>query len=376
MGQELTQVLCPECGTAGKSDPGQSSWQCSKCGNGFFLRRCSACARVSYVDGLQGFRMPWPCSWCGRFNKGFSQNQDPAAATAAELAAEIARYSPAPSGAEPGTGSQADPAQVADIRPKPAARDRADAPRSGRRWVGRIVLSAVVASAAVACVLLVAGGPSAEGMAAGLAGTGAGGATRAVQVTVSHVGAIDFQGVPGQLAIAGTGPGKVVLTGQLHGARSAPVIETRLDRPGGVLAVSIRCASDSPCTESLRLMVPAGVGTTVRQSGGRVMLAGLTGPLCISTTNADVSASGLRSPSLMAVMTRGHLSATFTGAPRKVNVTLTSAQATLRLPTRDTYRVTQEVTSGHVRAAIPQAASATSTVTARIHSGELELLPS
>jgi hypothetical protein len=36
--------------------------------------------------------MPWPCTWCGRFNKGFRQNQDPAAATAAELADEIARF--------------------------------------------------------------------------------------------------------------------------------------------------------------------------------------------------------------------------------------------------------------------------------------------
>jgi len=92
MGQELTQVLCPECGTAGESDPGLSWWHCAKCGNGIFLRRCSACSRVSYVDGLQGIRMPWPCTWCGRFNKGFRQNQDPAAATAAELADEIARF--------------------------------------------------------------------------------------------------------------------------------------------------------------------------------------------------------------------------------------------------------------------------------------------
>ena len=205
---------------------------------------------------------------------------------------------------------------------------------------------------------------------------GKAGATRPVDVTVGRVGTINFQGVPGQLAIAGTRSSKVVLTGQLHGAAGAPVIETRLDRAGGMLTVSIRCAPGSPCTESLRLTVPAGVGTTVRQSGGRVVLAGLTGPLCITTANADVSASGLRSPSLMAVITRGHLNTAFTTVPRKVDVTLTSAQATLRLPTSVTYQIAQNVTSGHVRVAIPQAASATRTVTARIHSGELELLPS
>jgi len=105
MGQELTHVPCPECATTGELDPGQSHWQCSNCGNGFFLRRCTACFRVSYVDGLQGFHMPWPCTWCGGYNQGFSQNQDPAAASAAELAAEIHRYGRPGSPAAPGTTS-------------------------------------------------------------------------------------------------------------------------------------------------------------------------------------------------------------------------------------------------------------------------------
>jgi ABC-type phosphate transport system substrate-binding protein len=92
MGEELTHVPCPDCGTSGESDPEQSHWQCSNCGNGFFLRRCTECSRVSYVDGLQGFHTPWPCTWCGRYNQGFRQNLDPAAASAAELAAEVHRY--------------------------------------------------------------------------------------------------------------------------------------------------------------------------------------------------------------------------------------------------------------------------------------------
>ena len=131
MGQELTKVLCPECGTAGEFDPGQSRCQCSRCGNGFFLRRCKGCARVSYVDGLQGFRMPWPCTWCGRFNRGFNQNQDPAAATAAELAAEIARSGPPRQGEGPETAGRPDPAPAVDSSAVPAARDPADAPRPG-----------------------------------------------------------------------------------------------------------------------------------------------------------------------------------------------------------------------------------------------------
>jgi len=176
-------MLCPECGTAGECDPGLSRWQCTKCGNSFFLRRCSACARVSYVDGLQGFRMPWPCTWCGRFNKGFSQNQDPAAATAAELAAENAPYSPTRNWVGPESAGRPNPARAADSSTEPAARDPVDAPRSGRPWVWRIALSAVVAVAcAAASVLLVAGGPGAAGMAANVVGND--GATRPVQVTI------------------------------------------------------------------------------------------------------------------------------------------------------------------------------------------------
>src|SRR5579863_3526830 len=106
MRQVLTHMPCPECGTSGESDPEQSHWQCGNCGQGFYLRRCTACFRVSYVDGLQGFHTPWPCTWCGQYNQGFRQNQDPAAASAAELAAEVHRYGRPDSPAGPDTSGR------------------------------------------------------------------------------------------------------------------------------------------------------------------------------------------------------------------------------------------------------------------------------
>jgi hypothetical protein len=394
MGQELTQVLCPECATLGESDPEQSRWQCTKCGSGYFLRRCSACARVAYVDGLQGFHLPWPCTWCGQFNRGFSQNQDPAAASAAELAAEVARYGPPGGAAGPGTGGQADLPPAAGSGPLPEARDPGGAlasaagtgspgtapplpavaapPPPGRRRVRRIGLpiAMVVACAAVAAVLLAAGGPKAMGMAAGQGGT-----TRAVQVTASRVGTVDLHGVPGQLTVVGAGSGQVMLTGKLHGTGGAPAVETRLDRATGVLVVSIRCASAGPCTENLRLVVPGTTGAGVWQPGGRVLVTGLAGPLRITASGVDISAGGLRSTVLAAVITNGHLSAAFTAPPRRVSITLSSAQATLRLSADVAYRVTRQVTSGYIRVGIPQADRAPRTVTAHIDSGELELLP-
>jgi hypothetical protein len=400
MGQELTQVLCPECGTAGEADPQLSHWQCDKCGAGFFLRRCSACNWVSYVDGLQGFRMPWPCTWCGRFNRGFSQNQDPAAASAAELAAELTRYSPLDGAAGPGGGGEANPASpapapapAAGTGPAPRARDPGDGgqaftadngspgtaalpglapPRPGRRQVRRVWLSLamVAACAAVATVVLTAGDPGAMGMAAGPGST-----TRAVRVTAGQVGTVDFQGAPGQLTVVGTGSSQVTLTGQLHSDGSAPTVSTRFDRTARILVVSVQCAPATQCTQNLRLAVPAGTGTTVRQPSGRIVLTGLAGPLRITAANVDISASGLRSTELAAVITSGHLSAAFTTPPRQVSITLTSAQAALRLPDGAAYRVTQQVTSGYVRVAIPRASGAPRSVTVRIDSGELELLP-
>jgi hypothetical protein len=394
MGQELTRVLCPECGTAGESDPDQSRWQCTKCGSGFFLRRCSACTRVNYVDGLQGFRLPWPCAWCGRFNTGFSQNQDPAAASAAELAAELTGYGPPAGAAAPEAGDQAKSAPITGSDP-PQAREPEDRglagasaarpgqahprpvqaakrPRPGRRRARRVGLSiaVAVACAAAAGVLLTAGDPGAAGMAAAPVAV-----TRPVQFTASGVGSIDFRGVPGQLVLAGTRPGQVTMTGQLRGEGGAPVVETRFDHATGVLTVSVRCAPATRCTQSLRLAVPGVTGAAVWQPSGRVVATGLAGPVSITAANADISASGLRSADLSAVVTNGRLRAAFAAPPHRVSITLTSSQATVRLPARTGYRVIREVTSGHIRVAIPRTSGATRIVTARIDSGELELLP-
>jgi hypothetical protein len=76
----------------------------------------------------------------------------------------------------------------------------------------------------------------------------------------------------------------------------------------------------------------------------------------------------------VASITSGHLSAWFVSPPGQVSLTLVAAQAALHLPATAAYRVSQQVTSGYVHAGIPQASNASRTITARIDSGELELL--
>ncbi len=200
-------------------------------------------------------------------------------------------------------------------------------------------------------------------------------ATRTVSVAADSVRAVYLQGAPGQLSIDAVRTSRVTLSGQLHwtAGRSA-VIVTRPRLAGGVLHLAYRCAAHSPCTQRLRLVVPQHCGIVLREPSGHVIMSGVAGPLWIRARGVDVSAAGLRSPSLAASITSGHLSAVFASPPRRVSITLISAQATLHLPAGAAYRLSQQVTSGYVHAGIRQASAAGRTITARIDSGELELL--
>jgi hypothetical protein len=151
---------------------------------------------------------------------------------------------------------------------------------------------------------------------------------------------------------------------------------TRLDRAAHVLHLTYRCAPASPCTEHYRLAVPGSTATVLRQPAGQLVVSGLAGPLQITAGRVDVTATRLRSPVLAAAITTGHLTARFDLPPRQISIALTSAQATLWLPGRAVYQVSQHVTAGYIKVAVPHTGVAARTVTAHIASGELELLPS
>ena len=109
------------------------------------------------------------------------------------------------------------------------------------------------------------------------------------------------------------------------------------------------------------------------QPSGHVVLYRLAGRVRITASSVDVAASALRSPVLTAVITSGHLSATFLSPPRQLGVTLLSAQATVSLPAGSVYRLSQRVTSGYLQAGVPQSPSASRTISVQITSGELDL---
>jgi hypothetical protein len=256
---------------------------------------------------------------------------------------------PHPQSGDPGQGAPTPGA------PAPGARRREW--RSAAFLAGAVALVAVTAAVAAA---------SAHG---GSHGTGA------VSVTAGSVRTVDLEAVPGQLTIVGVAGGRVTLTGQLDWTGHAPVATAQLAR-GHLLRLSYRCGQASPCTANWRLAVPWRTAIELRQPAGHVVVSGLAGPLRITAGSVDVSATGLSSPWLQAAITSGHLDAAFVAPPRQVSVSLNSAQATLSWPGTAAYAVSTQVTAGYVHVGIPQAASATHTVTARVVSGELELLAS
>jgi len=256
--------------------------------------------------------------------------------------------------------------------------DQAHGGHRPRRGTGRILVPglAAVAVIIVATALALTARPAPVAMKQASASGAAGATTRAVSFTAGHVATVDFQGVPGRLTIVAADTRQVTLTGQLHWTGRPPITVTRLDRSAHGLLLFYQCAAASQCTENFRLTVPPDTAIALRQPPGQVTLSGLAGPLRITANGVNVSATGLRSPTLVATITSGHLSAGFTAPPAQVTVTLVSAQATLGLPRRASYRINQQVTSGYVRVDIPHDSTAGRTVTVRVRSGELNLQPS
>jgi hypothetical protein len=243
--------------------------------------------------------------------------------------------------------------------------------RAPRRTTVVLVAAALVVAALIAVVTTQSPGGTGAGTAAG---------TRSVSVTAARVGTVDLEGVPGQLTITGSDTDQVRLTGQLHWSGHAPAasVRTGSTTAGAARALHLDyvCADSSPCTEDYQLSVPARTAVVLSQPSGHVIISGLSAPLRITAGSVDVSATGLRSPSLTATITSGQLAAAFAAAPRRVSLALTSAQATLHLPAvTPGYQLSQQVAAGYVHVGVPQAASSPHQVSVRISSGELELLP-
>ena len=253
-----------------------------------------------------------------------------------------------------------------------------NAPRSGAGWLtGRRGLFIGAAGlAAVAATVVVVSSAAADGRPPLVPATGGGGGSRSVALTSGPVRKVELIGLAGKLTVTGTAGDRAGLAGPVQwNGSAAPQITSRFDRLTGTLKLTSSCAAGSPCTADWRLTVPRRASLVLFQPSGQVTLAGLAGPVRIGAASVDISATGLRSPSLVAYISSGHLAAGFAAPPRRLAVNLTSAQATIHLPDSVRYAVTSNVTSGYLQNGIPTSATAARTISVRIASGEVSLLP-
>ena len=197
---------------------------------------------------------------------------------------------------------------------------------------------------------------------------------RGVSVSAGAVRTVYLQAPPGLLVVTGVPGGQARLAGQLHWSGRAPAARVTAG-PAGVLRLWYRCAAASPCAGNLRLTVPGQARLVLGLPSGRMVLSGLTGPVSVTAANVSVRASGLRSPSFTAVITSGQLAAAFARPPRRLQVTLASAQATVRLPGSAGYAVSTRVSSGSVTVGVPRSAASGYRVSIRLDRAQLQLLP-
>jgi hypothetical protein len=414
---DAAQVPCPDCRLS--SPPGSPKlgyWECPGCARSFFLRRCKRCQAVSHVSAQQRWHQRWQCVWCAHRNSGFSRLGDPAAATVADLVADIARYglALAPGAADRQTqpipilaaqaaaaalseggvaappervtppvelwakpATQPIPTQPDPTQPDPAQPDPAQAgPR--RWWRGRpAILAAAVLITLMAAPAAVLAAHASHMPHPAEAGPPRPRTSQQISVSAASVRTVYLHSVPGTLTIvAGTGS-TVTLTGKLRWTGRRPAqAHTTLDRAAHLLRLAYRCAAGSPCTENYRLVVPGHTAVVLSQPSGQVLLDNLAGPVRITAANVNVTATGLRTPSLTATITSGQLTASFAAPPQQVSVTLSSAHAIIHLPVSVPYTVSTQVSSGNVQVGVPQAAQSSHRVTAQLVSSNLELQPS
>jgi len=253
-------------------------------------------------------------------------------------------------------------AEASGPGPPPGPAGRPLRARYGRT---AIIVAAVVAVAVVIVAIAVAAG--------GAQATG--GPSDTVSETAGSIRTVDFQGVPGQLIVTTTPGDQVRLTGRLAWRNHHRAGTASARASDGVLYLVSRCATGSPCTENYRLAVPAHTAVTLTQPSGHVVVSGLDAALRITAESTSISATGLRSPSLTATLRSAHLGASFAGAPQQVSVTLTSAQATIRLPANGPqYQISSQVRWGYIKVGVPQSASSPRHIDAHLTSSELELL--
>lgn len=201
-------------------------------------------------------------------------------------------------------------------------------------------------------------------------------------MSISHgpdgVDTLELDGFNGKLTVGVDGSGQITATAQPGSGHGAPNAAFRLNPATHILTLTCTDpgTGDEPVAcpaADYTVLVPAHVGLTLHELSGQATLTGLSGPVTITAASADTTAVALNTTDFTADITSGTLDASFVTAPAHVTVSVTSAQAALRLPGSVSYDVRQQSVSADVQVAIPQSTASAHIVQATATSGSIDL---
>ncbi|MEV7580892.1 DUF4097 family beta strand repeat-containing protein [Streptomyces erythrochromogenes] len=204
-------------------------------------------------------------------------------------------------------------------------------------------------------------------------------AVTAVEVTGTRAGSIEVT--------AAAGPGVTVRRTVHYRGDTAPVTGQQVS--GGVLTFTDGCSGN--CSIDYRLEVPATAKVTLESDSGDITVTGVaaaeveadsgdvraeavTGPLRISTSSGEITATGLTCPSAAVHSDSGDTRVEFAKAPSSVLAETTSGDVSLKVPAAP-YRLSVDTTSGARDVTLPDDASAPARLSAKTTSGDVRISP-
>jgi hypothetical protein len=147
-------------------------------------------------------------------------------------------------------------------------------------------------------------------------------------------------------------------------------IDYEIAVPDG-LAVELSASSGDV---DVRGLTTSGLTTSV--SSGRTTLVDVRGPVEIVSSSGEVSATGLRGGAVSADVSSGDTELSFSDAPDDVTVSAESGDVTVQLPADgNPYSVRAESSSGRAQVDVPTDSSSTRSVSVRVSSGDVDVVP-
>jgi hypothetical protein len=190
-------------------------------------------------------------------------------------------------------------------------------------------------------------------------------------VVGSAVTGLVLRGSVGAVSITGGDRSTVAITAHLAYRDSAPVITRQVT--GGVLELGYRLPNCSNCGVSFDLMVPRGLGVTVRLGVGQIELNGLSGTIAASTGTGQIRATGMSGQRVRLTTGAGMIRAEFTVPPQLVYVQSDVGSVAIRVPPGTAYQVIASTQVGSVRITVPQAAASSHVIHAATGTGTVTI---